>query len=125
MAVYESAMGEWLLLQGGHVVTMDADLGELPSGDVLIEDGRIAAVAERHRRPATPSALDVAGHVVMPGFVDTHRHTWQTPFRGALRGLDAERLLRGIRLRDLAATARRRTFTRATTSARSRRSTPA
>ena len=26
--------------------------------------------------------LDVAGHVVLPGFVDTHRHTWQTPLRG-------------------------------------------
>ncbi len=36
-------MADRLLLKGGHVLTMDADLGDL-TGDVLIEDGRIAAV---------------------------------------------------------------------------------
>jgi cytosine/adenosine deaminase-related metal-dependent hydrolase len=72
---------ERLLLRGGHVVTMDPRLGELPQGDVLIAGERIEAVGERIA-PEGAEVLDLADHVVLPGFVDTHRHTWQTPFRG-------------------------------------------
>ena len=49
---------------------MDPHIGEL-TADALIEDGLIAAIEPD------------LGAVVMPGFVATHRHTWQTPFRGA------------------------------------------
>ena len=43
-------MSERVLLRGGHVLSMDEAVGELPAGDVLIEDGRIAAVAPLDRR---------------------------------------------------------------------------
>ena len=43
-------MSERVLLRGGHVLSMDDDVGELPTGDVLIEDGRIAAVGRAARR---------------------------------------------------------------------------
>ena len=39
--------------------------------------------------------VDASGMIVMPGFVDTHRHTWQTPVRGVLPSLHARPLLRG------------------------------
>jgi cytosine/adenosine deaminase-related metal-dependent hydrolase len=69
------------LLRGATVVSLDPETGDLPHGDVLIEDGRIAAVG-----PALAAAgaevIDAAGKIVLPGFVDTHRHTWQTAFRG-------------------------------------------
>ena len=42
--------------------------------------------------------VDVSGHVVMPGFVDTHRHTWQTPFRGVCADWTLEDYFRGIRM---------------------------
>jgi 5-methylthioadenosine/S-adenosylhomocysteine deaminase len=91
-------MGERLLLQGAHVVTMDPDLGELPSGDVLIDDGRIEAIAERI--PVTDAErLELTGHVVLPGFVDTHRHTWQTPFRGLCADWTLTDYSLGVRLR--------------------------
>jgi len=90
-------MGERLLLRGGHVVTMDEELGELAGGDVLIEGARIAAVA-RSIEPGGAEVLDVTGHVVMPGFVDTHRHTWQTPFRGLCADWTLEDYFRGIRM---------------------------
>ena len=69
------------LLRGAMVVSMDPAVGDLPHGDLLIEDGRIAAVA------ATLDAIDAevvdaTDKIVMPGFVDTHRHTWQTAFCG-------------------------------------------
>jgi 5-methylthioadenosine/S-adenosylhomocysteine deaminase len=69
------------LLRGGMVVSMDPAVGDLRRGDVLIEDGRIAAVAAAVDA-ADAEVVDATGKIVMPGFVDTHRHTWQTAFRG-------------------------------------------
>jgi hypothetical protein len=69
------------LVRGGTVVSMDLDVGALPQGDVLIEDGRIAAAAATCDA-ADAEVVDATGKIVMPGFVDTHRHTWQTAFRG-------------------------------------------
>ncbi|MGV9360089.1 amidohydrolase family protein [Amycolatopsis sp. NPDC003731] len=69
------------LVRGGLVVSMDPAIGDLPRGDVLIEDGRIAAVGP-NLDAAGAEVVDAAGKIVLPGFVDTHRHTWQTAFRG-------------------------------------------
>lgn len=90
-------MGERVLLRGGYVVSLDSEVGELDGGDVLIEDGRIAAIAPSLEESAA-EVVDVAGHVVMPGFVDTHRHTWQTPFRGVCADWTLEEYFRGIRM---------------------------
>jgi 5-methylthioadenosine/S-adenosylhomocysteine deaminase len=90
-------MSERVLLRGGYVLSMDKAVGELPGGDVLIEDGRIAAV-EARIDAEDAELLDVSGHVVMPGFVDTHRHTWQTPFRGVCADWTLEDYFRGIRM---------------------------
>lgn len=68
------------LLRSGHVISMDPDIGDLPQGDVLIEDGRITAVEPEISADA--EVLDMSGHIVIPGFVDTHRHTWEAPIRG-------------------------------------------
>ena len=90
-------MSDRILLRGGYVLSMDEALGELPSGDVLIEDGKIVAVDARIDIEGA-EIVDVAGHVVMPGFVDTHRHTWQTPFRGLCADWTLEDYFRGIRM---------------------------
>jgi cytosine/adenosine deaminase-related metal-dependent hydrolase len=90
-------MSERLMLRGGFVLSMDDELGELSVGDVLIEDGAIASVAE-HVQCVDAEIVDVAGHVVMPGFVDTHRHTWQAPFRGVCADWTLEDYFRGIRM---------------------------
>ena len=68
------------LLKNGTVVSLDPAVGDLRRGDVLIEDGRIAAVGAAIRAEA--EIVDATGKIVLPGFVDTHRHTWQTAFRG-------------------------------------------
>lgn len=59
---------------------MDAAVGDHRKGDVLIEDGRIAAVAATVDAPDA-SVLDARDFVVLPGLVDTHRHTWQSCVR--------------------------------------------
>jgi 5-methylthioadenosine/S-adenosylhomocysteine deaminase len=74
------AMGNRLLLRGGHVITVDPELGDLPKGDVLIDGDRIEAVAPQ--LDADAEVVDVSGQIVIPGFVDTHRHTWEAAIRG-------------------------------------------
>lgn len=69
------------LLTGGIVVSMDPAVGDLYRGDVLIEDGVIVEVAERIDAPDA-EVIDATDRIVMPGFVDNHRHSWQTAFRG-------------------------------------------
>jgi cytosine/adenosine deaminase-related metal-dependent hydrolase len=73
-------MGDRLLLRGGHVLTVDRELGDLASGDVLIEGDTIAAVGPNLEADA--EVLDVSGQIVIPGFIDTHRHTWEAAIRG-------------------------------------------
>jgi 5-methylthioadenosine/S-adenosylhomocysteine deaminase len=73
-------MPDRLLLRGGTVLTVDPDLGDLPRGDVLIEGDTIAQVAPQI--DADAEVIDAAGMIVIPGFVDTHRHTWEAAIRG-------------------------------------------
>ena len=72
------------LLRGGHLLTMDDELGEL-RGDVLVVGDRIEAVAERIDADAD-EVLDVSRSIVLPGLVDTHVHLWQAPVRGLASG---------------------------------------
>src|SRR4029079_3014332 len=72
-----------LLIRNGFVVSMDPDLGDIPNADVFVEDGKIVEVG-RGLAISDAEEVDAAGMIVMPGFVDTHRHTWQTPVRGVL-----------------------------------------
>jgi cytosine/adenosine deaminase-related metal-dependent hydrolase len=69
-----------MLIRGGVVLTVDPALGDLPVGDVLVEDGRIAAVAPMIDA-GDCEVIDATDRIVMPGFVDSHRHTWQAPWR--------------------------------------------
>ena len=90
-------MAQRVLLHGGHVLSMDERVGEL-TGDVLIEDGTIAAIGPE-LDVGDAERVDVTGDVVMPGFVDTHRHTWQTPFRGLAADWSYMEYLRCIAVR--------------------------
>jgi 5-methylthioadenosine/S-adenosylhomocysteine deaminase len=71
-----------MLIKGGCVVTMDPQLRDLPQGDVLIEDGRIAVIAPVIGAPDGAEVIDAAGMIVMPGLVNGHLHTWQSALRG-------------------------------------------
>jgi cytosine/adenosine deaminase-related metal-dependent hydrolase len=73
-------MSNRTLIRGGHVLSVDPEIGDLPSGDVLIEDDTIAAV--QPQIDADAEVIDASGFIVIPGFVDTHRHTWEASIRG-------------------------------------------
>lgn len=70
------------LIADALVLTMDDELGTLPRADVLIEDQRIAAVGPDLPRQSDVEVVDGRDRIVMPGFVDTHRHMWAAMLRG-------------------------------------------
>src|SRR5213594_3683328 len=74
--------GQRVLLKGGVVLTMDPRLGDFEKADVLIEGSKIAAVGPN--LPAGAPTIDASNMIVMPGFVDTHRHIWQGQLRNIL-----------------------------------------
>ena len=63
------------LFKGGTILTMDAKVPNLAVGDVLVQDGRIAAVGPA-LQAGDAQIIDAAGHIVMPGLVDAHHHMW-------------------------------------------------
>jgi len=70
------------LLKGGRVLTLDRTVGDFARADVLIEGSKIAMVQTDIR--ATAKVIDSSQMIVMPGFIDTHRHAWQAPLRNIL-----------------------------------------
>ena len=62
------------LLRGGRVICAASDLDA--TADVLLADGRIAAVSRRpgELAPAGAAVVDCDGHLVVPGLVDPHVH---------------------------------------------------
>jgi cytosine/adenosine deaminase-related metal-dependent hydrolase len=71
-----------ILLRGGIVLSLDPGIGNFEAGDVLIGGKKILAVGRNLN--ATASGVDASGMIVMPGFVDTHHHQYETILRGIL-----------------------------------------
>src|SRR3954469_4522250 len=84
------------LIKGGYVLTLDPALGDLPNADVLIEGETIAAVGPNLTAGPHANVIDARHRIVMPGFVDTHRHTWQTPVRGVLPSCTLDEYFSGM-----------------------------
>ncbi|MCM2388622.1 amidohydrolase family protein [Streptomyces albipurpureus] len=76
-------MANRLLIKNGFVVSQDPAIGNRPETDILVEDGKIVAVAPG-LDTVDAEVVDATGTVVIPGFIDTHRHTWETATRGLL-----------------------------------------
>src|ERR1700689_5264152 len=72
-----------ILIKGGHVATLDKSIGELPAGDVLIDGATIAAVG-RDLQASDAEVIDARSMLVLPGLIDTHRHTWETVTRSLI-----------------------------------------
>ncbi len=69
------------LIKGATVITLDSELGDLDDADLLVEGGRIALV-EPGIDFDDAELIDATSMIAIPGFVDTHRHTWQSQLRG-------------------------------------------
>lgn len=85
-----------LLLTNALVVaTMDDERREIRGGAVLVRGPEIVAVgtaeeiAAGHRGPFD-EVIDLAGHVLLPGLINTHHHMFQSLTRATPGGQDAE-----------------------------------
>ncbi|GAB3569388.1 amidohydrolase family protein [Amycolatopsis endophytica] len=85
------------LIKNGTIVSMDPTLGDLARGDVLVEDDRIEALAP-DLGPVDAEIIDASGCIVMPGLIDTHRHTWQAFLRGIAADWTLGQYMTGLHL---------------------------
>lgn len=79
-----------LLVRGGLLVTQDAKR-RIVAGDVLVEDGRIAALGSVDA--AADEVLDASGCAVLPGLINTHHHVANTLLRGLADDVPLEAML--------------------------------
>ena len=68
-----------ILLKGGTIVSMDSKVGNLAKGDLLIQGKKIAAVGAS--LPSAGQVIDASNMILIPGFVDCHRHSWEGVLR--------------------------------------------
>ncbi|HKZ20020.1 MAG TPA: amidohydrolase family protein [Acidimicrobiia bacterium] len=78
------------VIKGGTILTLDPNLGDFSKGDVVIEGEEIVAVGPGQANGEV-DVIDATGMIVMPGFVDTHRHIWE----GLLRNIGTDVPLEG------------------------------
>jgi 8-oxoguanine deaminase len=85
-------MAKTMLVKNADVlVTMDAERREIAHGGLYIEDNRIVAVGSTEALPSTADeVLDLTGHIVLPGLINTHHHMYQTLTRALPAAQDAE-----------------------------------
>jgi len=80
-----------LLKNATLLATMDDARRELPGGFVLIDGPEIVAIGTKDDPlPQADEVIDLAGHVVLPGLVNTHHHMVQSLTRATPAGQDAE-----------------------------------
>ena len=70
-----------IVLRAGTIITMDQALGDFARGDVHIHGKHIVEVGRNLRAPASAEVIDATGTILIPGFVDCHRHSWSAQFR--------------------------------------------
>jgi cytosine/adenosine deaminase-related metal-dependent hydrolase len=74
--------GSRYVIKGGAVMTMDG--GEYPVADVVVEGNKIVAVGPNAGAGHGGQVIDATGRIVMPGFIDTHHHQFETAMRSFL-----------------------------------------
>lgn len=84
-------MTKTLLVKNAVIlVTMDGARREIPGGGLFIRDGFIEKVGPSADLPdEADEILDLTGHIVLPGMVNTHHHFYQTLTRAVPAAQDA------------------------------------
>jgi len=78
------ANGRPILLKDGIVLSLDPQVGDFAKADLLIQGKKIMAVGPNLSAPAHALVVNASGMIIMPGFVDTHHHQYETVLRGII-----------------------------------------
>jgi 5-methylthioadenosine/S-adenosylhomocysteine deaminase len=71
-----------ILLKGGTIISMDPSVGDFAQGDILIQGKKIAAVGLNVKLSGPPPRVIAASNTILiPGFIDCHRHSWEGVLR--------------------------------------------
>jgi cytosine/adenosine deaminase-related metal-dependent hydrolase len=71
------------VIRGGSVMSMDPKVGDFAEADVLVQGKHILGVGP-NLAAGTAEVIDARGRIVMPGFIDTHHHQFETALRSFL-----------------------------------------
>ena len=83
-------MSTLLIKNAQVVVTMDDHRREIRDGGLFIKDGFIERVGKTDQLPGkADQVLDLTGHIILPGLVNTHHHFYQTLTRVVPEAQDA------------------------------------
>src|SRR5712691_5634862 len=69
--------GRRYVIRGGAVMSMDPKVGDFAKGDILVDGNKIRAIG-RNLGAGDADVIDATGRIVMPGFIDTHHHQFET-----------------------------------------------
>ncbi len=84
-------MGALAVRNAEILVTMDEQRREIRWGGMIVRDGMIESVARSEElEHVETETLDLSGHLVFPGLVNTHHHLYQTLTRAVPRAQDAD-----------------------------------
>jgi 5-methylthioadenosine/S-adenosylhomocysteine deaminase len=75
--------GRRYVIRGGAVMSLDPKVGDFVRADVLVEGKKILAVGP-NLHASDAAVIDASGRIVMPGFIDTHHHQFETVLRSFL-----------------------------------------
>ncbi|UZE50667.1 amidohydrolase family protein [Rhodopseudomonas sp. P2A-2r] len=78
----DAPLGRPILIKNACVISLDKAVGDFESADVLVRGSKIAQIAPNISIDDA-EIIDASNTIVMPGFVDTHRHMWE----GILRNI--------------------------------------
>ena len=84
------------LIRHATILSLDPQIGDLRRGDLLIEDEKIAAVAPS-LTVDDAEVIEAEDMIALPGFVDSHRHTWQSLLRSTAADWTLAQYFSGIR----------------------------
>jgi cytosine/adenosine deaminase-related metal-dependent hydrolase len=80
-----------LVRHAAVLVTMDDDRREIADGGLFARDGWIERVGRSESLPASADeVIDLGGHLVLPGLINTHHHLYQTLTRALPAAQDAD-----------------------------------
>lgn len=85
------------LVKNATIISVDPDVGDVLGGDILIEGSRIVEISKSISADDA-EIIDATNHIAIPGFVDTHRHTWESLLRNAGPDWSLAQYFTGVRV---------------------------